>query len=77
MCRRTLASVPSRTWPQRADDAVEERLAADEAMVGEQVGAIGEMLAAAEADFEMKRPLIAEQAGGVDRSRLGHRDRRQ
>ena len=47
---------------ERGRDAVEERLAADEAMIGQQVGAIGEMLAAAEADLEVQRAVIAEQA---------------
>ena len=47
---------------ERRGDAVEERLAADEAVVGQQVGAIGEMLARAEADLEMERPVVAEQA---------------
>ena len=47
---------------ERLGDAVEERLAADEAMIGQQVGAIGEMLAAAEADLEVKRAIVAEQA---------------
>ena len=41
---------------QRADDAVEEGLGADEAVVGQQIGAVGEMLPGAEADLEMERP---------------------
>jgi hypothetical protein len=40
---------------ERADDAVEERLGADEAVIGQEIGAIGEMLARAEADLEMER----------------------
>ncbi len=47
---------------ERGRDAVEERLAADEAVVGQHVGAIGEMLARAEADLEMQRTVLAEQA---------------
>ena len=43
-------------------NAVEERLRADEAMVGKHVGAVGEMLARAEADLEMQRPVVAEEA---------------
>ena len=46
---------------QRGRDPVEEGLAADEAVVGEQVGAIGKMLARSEADLEMERPVVAEQ----------------
>ena len=49
---------------ERGDDAVQEGLAADEAMVGKKIGAIGEMFAAAEADFEMERAVVAEKAGG-------------
>ena len=62
---------------ERLGDAIEERLAADEAMVGQQVGAIGEMLAAAEADLEMQRAVIAEQPLGGDFPLGGHRNRRQ
>ena len=47
---------------ERGGDAVEERLGADEAVVGQHVGAVGEMLARAEADLEMQRAVIAEQA---------------
>ena len=49
---------------ERGGDAVQEGFAADEPMIGEHVGAIGEMLARAEADLEMQRPVLAEQAGG-------------
>ncbi len=45
---------------ERSGDAVEERLAADEAMIGEQVSAIGEMFARAEPDLEMQWTVIAE-----------------
>jgi hypothetical protein len=41
---------------ERADDAVEERLAADEAVVRQEIGAVGEMLPRTEADLEMERP---------------------
>ena len=50
---------------ERGGDAVEERLAADEAVIGEKIGAVGEMLAGAEADFEMERAVVAEQAPAV------------
>jgi hypothetical protein len=60
-----------------ADDTVQERLGADEAVVGEQVSAIGEMLARSEADLEMQRPVVAEQELGGDRPLLGDGDRRQ
>ena len=46
---------------ERGGDAVEERLGADEAVVGQHVGAVGEMLARAEADLEMERAVLAEQ----------------
>ena len=38
---------------KRGGDSVQERFGADEAVVGEHVGAIGKMLARAETDFEM------------------------
>jgi hypothetical protein len=46
-------------------------------VVGEQVGAKGEMLARAEADFEMERAAVAEQALRGDVAILGDRDPRQ
>ena len=57
---------------ERSDDSVEEGLGADEAVVGKQVGAEGEMLARAEADLEMERPRVAEQASEVDRPLVRH-----
>jgi len=51
---------------ERGGDSVEERLGADETVVGKHVGAIGEMLAGAEADLEMERPVVAEQRAGGD-----------
>ena len=50
---------------ERGRDAVHERLAADEGVVGQHVRSIGEMLARAEADLEMERTILAEQAGAV------------
>lgn len=46
-------------------DAVDERFAADEAVIGQQIGAVGKMLARAEADLEMERPVVAEQPPGT------------
>ena len=51
---------------ERRGDAVEERLGADEAMIGEHVGAVGEMLARAEADLEMQRAILSKQSRGRD-----------
>ena len=62
---------------QRAGDAVQERLGADEAVIGQQVGAIGEMLARAEADLEMQRPVVAEQGLAVERPLFRHAQLRQ
>ena len=59
-----IGEMPVADMAERAGDAVEERLGADEAVIGQQVGAIGEMLAGAEADLEMERPVVAEQACG-------------
>ncbi len=60
-----------------ADDSVEERLAADEAVIGQEVGAKSEMLAGAEADLQVKRPAIAEQCQAVDRPLFWNAQRRQ
>ena len=60
---------------ERGGDAVDERLAADEAVVGEQIGAESEMLARAEADFEVERAVIAEQGARCDFAIRRHRDR--
>jgi hypothetical protein len=46
---------------ERRCDAVEERLRADEAVVGEHVRAVREVFAGAEADFKVKRTILAEQ----------------
>src|SRR3546814_14052986 len=57
---------------QRADHAVQKRLAADKAMIRQQVGTISKMLAGPEADFEVKGAIIAEQSPGRDRPFLRH-----
>src|SRR3546814_18805616 len=62
---------------QRADYSVQERLAADKAMIRQQVGTISEMLAGPEADFEVKGAIIAEQSPGRDRPFLRHFDLRE
>ena len=67
MLEADIGEVPIADMAQRRRDAVEEGLGADEAMIGQQIGAISEMLAAAEADLEMERARIAEQRWAVDR----------
>jgi erythromycin esterase-like protein len=62
---------------QRLGHAIEERLGADEAMVGQQIGAIGHVLAAAKADLEMQRAIVAEQRLRRHRAFRRHRDARQ
>ena len=42
-------------------DAVDERLAADEAMIGQQVGTVSKMLTAAEANLQVQRLILSEQ----------------
>src|SRR3546814_13141289 len=54
--------------PQRADHAVEERLAADEAGVRSRLGLSGQMFARAKADFEFERPRAAEQDARIERA---------
>src|SRR3546814_5660151 len=63
--------------PQRADHAVGERLAADEAGVRSRLGLSGQMFARAKADFEFERPRAAEQDARIERAGFGHRDPRQ
>ena len=58
-------------------DSVEEGLGADEAVVGEHVGAVGEMLAGAEPDLDMKRAVFSEQARGGDLAFRRHFDLRE
>ena len=72
-----MASRWSRTWPSAVGDAVEERLAADEAVVGQQIGAVGQMLARAEADLEVERAVVAEQPLRGDLALRRHGDLRQ
>ena len=72
-----IGEVPVADVAERGGDAVDERLAADEAMVGKQVRARGEMLARAEADLEVERALVAEQSLRTDLAVSRHRDRRQ
>ena len=70
-------TIIARDVNERLGDAVEERLGADEAVVGQHVGPLGEMLAAAEADLEMQRRRVAEQPLGGDRPFLRHAHLRQ
>src|SRR3546814_18601434 len=62
---------------QRADHAVQKRLAADKAMIRQQVGTISEMLGGPEADFEVKGAIIAEQSPGRERPFLRNFDPRE
>src|SRR5689334_4205709 len=53
---------------ERADHAIEEGLAADEAMARSRRRLEGKMLTFAEADLQFERARIAEQAGCIERS---------
>ena len=53
---------------QRSDDAVEKRLASDEAVPRSRSRLTGEMLAGPEADLQFKRAAIAEQVTRVQRT---------
>ena len=59
---------------QSASDSVQVRLGPDEAMVGQEIGTVGEMLSAAEADLQMQWPVITEQPGRGDRPIGGQGD---
>src|SRR3546814_8553973 len=54
----------ARDMDERLRHAVDEGLGADEAMIGQHVGAPRHMLAAAEADLEMERTVAAEKPCG-------------
>src|SRR4051812_3901535 len=62
---------------ERRGDTVKKRLGTDEAVIGQHVGAVGKMLARAETDFEVQRPLVAEQSDGSDLPFTGYFERRQ
>ena len=59
---------------ERRGDSVEERLGADEAVVGKHVGAVGEMLARTKADLEVEGPFVPEQPPRGDLAVGGHLD---
>ena len=61
-----VAEMPVADMAERGGDPVEEGLGADEAVIGQHVGAIREMLARTEANLEMQRALVAEQAARID-----------
>ena len=77
MCRRTLSSALVADMVQRADDAVQERLASDEAVVGPHRRLAGEMLARAEADLELQRTIAPNSRAASSGPVVGHRDARQ
>ncbi len=54
--------------------SIDEGFGADEAVIGQQIGTVRQMLAATEADLEVKRARIAEQAGRIDWPIAGDRD---
>ncbi len=56
-----IGELPVANVAERGRDAIEERLGADETVVRQHVGAIGEMLARPEADLEMERTILTEQ----------------
>jgi hypothetical protein len=59
---------------QRLGNTIEEGLSPDKSVIGEQIGPEGQMLAAAKADLEMERAIIAEQSHGGNRSFRRHGD---
>src|SRR5437868_9712648 len=63
--------------PERSGDSVQERLGTNEAVVGKHVGPGREMLARAEADLEVQRPVVAEQTPRNDLPVRWHFDLRQ
>jgi hypothetical protein len=72
-----VGQVPLTDMAERGGDAVDEGFAADEGMIGQKIGAIGEMLARTEADFEMQRPILAEQRDCRNLTLVRHFDLRK
>src|SRR5205809_513704 len=62
---------------KRCRDTVQERLGADEAMIGQHVGAVGKVLAGAEPNLKMQGPIIAEQASCAHFAFRGNGDLRE
>ena len=62
---------------QRADHAVEERFAADKAVIRTGAGLSRQMFAGAEADLHLDRAVVAEQELRIERAGVGDRDLRQ
>ena len=62
---------------QGGGHTVQIGLGPDQAVVGQQVGAIEQMLARAHADLQVERAVLAEQPFGSDRALGGHRHLRQ
>src|SRR3546814_8370607 len=58
--RRVLSMIP-RDMDEGLRDAIHKGFGADEAVIGQHVGAHRHMLAAAETDLEMQRTIVAEQ----------------
>ena len=60
-------TIAARDMAQRTDDTVQERLAADKASAGAHFGLPRQMFAAAKADFEFERAIIAKQCARIER----------
>ena len=52
---------------ERADHAIDERFAADQAVIGVQFRLPCQMLASAEADLELQGAIVAKQRLGIER----------
>jgi len=62
---------------QQADNAVQKWLTADEPVTWAQRSLEGEVLAAAEADFQLERAIVAEQGFSIERIIARNRDLRE
>lgn len=63
--------------PERPDDAIEERLAPEKAMIRPRRRLGGKVFARPEADLELHRPILAEQQSGGEAAILRHGHARQ
>src|SRR3546814_19723116 len=74
--RRVLSMIP-RDMDEGLRDAIHKGFGADEAVIGQHVGAHRHMLAAAETDLEMQRTIVAEQTLRAHFAAIPHSDARQ
>ena len=77
VAQRQLRAMIAGDMNQRLRDPIDKGLGANEAMIGQHVGAARHMLAAAETNFEMQRTWLSEQTLRGNFANIRHRNLRQ